>query len=138
MIVGILYVIVGIFWAFVCGEEVRKKNYDPTAWYVLGFIFGGLAYLVAWWFIKPKIKEVDKVDIERIVQADRARAMKSDIESGRVWVCPVCKKINDSKVYACACGERKPPRVISHAELQNRYANVCKQNLCMQLNNVDM
>ena len=115
MIVGILYVIVGIFWAFVCGEEVRKKNYDPTAWYVLGFIFGGLAYLVAWWFIKPKIKEVDKVDIERIVQADKARAMKGDIEAGRVWICPVCRNVNDSKVYACPCGERKPPRVISHA-----------------------
>ena len=84
MIVVILDVIAGIFWAFVCGEEVRKKNYDPTAWYVLGFIFGGLAYLVAWWFIKPKIKEVDKVDIERIVQADKARAMKGDIEAGRV------------------------------------------------------
>ena len=80
MIVVILDVIAGIFWAFVCGEEVRKKNYDPTAWYVLGFIFGGLAYLVAWWFIKPKIKEVDKVDIERIVQADKARAMKG------VWI----------------------------------------------------
>ena len=40
MIVVILDVIAGIFWAFVCGEEVRKKNYDPTAWYVLGFIFG--------------------------------------------------------------------------------------------------
>lgn len=40
MIAGIVYVIAGIFWAFVCGEEVRKKNYDPTAWYVLGFIFG--------------------------------------------------------------------------------------------------
>ena len=57
MIAGIVYVIAGIFWAFVCGEEVRKKNYDPTAWYVLGFIFGGLAYLVAWWFIKPKIRQ---------------------------------------------------------------------------------
>ena len=34
MIVVILDVIAGIFWAFVCGEEVRKKNYDPTAWYV--------------------------------------------------------------------------------------------------------
>lgn len=115
MIVVILDVIAGIFWAFVCGEEVRKKNYDPTAWYVLGFIFGGLAYLVAWWFIKPKIKEVDKVDIERIVQADKARAMKGDIEAGRVWICPVCRNVNDSKVYACPCGERKPPRVISHA-----------------------
>ena len=114
MIVVILDVIAGIFWAFVCGEEVRKKNYDPTAWYVLGFIFGGLAYLVAWWFIKPKIKEVDKVDIERIVQADKARAMKGDIEAGRVWICPVCRNVNDSKVYACPCGERKPPRVISH------------------------
>ena len=77
MIVVILDVIAGIFWAFVCGEEVRKKNYDPTAWYVLGFIFGGLAYLVAWWFIKPKIKEVDKVDIERIVQADNPRSSGS-------------------------------------------------------------
>ena len=56
----------------------EKKNYDPTAWYVLG-LYLGLAYLVAWWFIKPKIKEVDKVDIERIVQADKARAMKGDI-----------------------------------------------------------
>jgi hypothetical protein len=26
MIAGIVYVIAGIFWAFVCGEEVRKKN----------------------------------------------------------------------------------------------------------------
>ena len=82
---------------------------------MLGFIFGGLAYLVAWWFIKPKIKEVDKVDIERIVQADKARAMKGDIGAGRVWICPVCRNVNDSKVYACPCGERKPPRVISHA-----------------------
>ena len=104
MVTITLYVISGVFFAFECGAAMERKGYDPTAWYVLGFIFGGLAYLVAWWFIKPKIKEVDKVDIERIVQADKARAMKGDIEAGRVWICPVCRNVNDSKVYACPCG----------------------------------
>ena len=42
MIAGIVYVIAGIFWAFVCGEEVRKKNYDPTAGMCL------VLYLVDW------------------------------------------------------------------------------------------
>ena len=112
MVTITLYVISGVFFAFECGAAMERKGYDPTAWYVLGFIFGVWTRIVIF-FIKDNTEEVDKAEIKRIVQADQVRVMKSDIELGRVWVCPLCRKVNDTKIYTCSCGTRKPHKVVS-------------------------
>ena len=109
MIAGIVYVIAGIFWAFVCGEEVRKKNYDPTAWYVLGFLFGVFAYIITL-FIKPREPEFDEIEIQRRIAEDKVQAMKRDISTGKVWVCPQCGKMNNRYETICSCGTAKPIR----------------------------
>ena len=45
MIKFIIVILWGIFWAFMCGNEMEIKRYDPTAWYILGFIFVFFAYI---------------------------------------------------------------------------------------------
>lgn len=107
MIKFIIVILWGIFWAFMCGNEMEIKRYDPTAWYILGFIFGFFAYIFTLFF-KKKEPEFDEVEIQRMVAADQMRALKSNIAIGRVWVCPRCRRTNDRSVEICACGVRKP------------------------------
>lgn len=86
---------------------MEKKRRESSAWYVLGFLFGGLAYIVTL-FIKPREPEFDEIEIQRMVAADKVRALKSDISTGRVWVCPQCNKMNDRYMTTCSCGTPKP------------------------------
>ena len=90
-----IFVLIWAFvWAYICGAAMEKKRRESSAWYVLGFLFGGLAYIVTL-FIKPREPEYDEIEIQRMVAADKVRALKSDISTGRVWVCPQCNKMND-------------------------------------------
>ena len=99
----IIFVLIWAFvWAYICGAAMEKKRRESSAWYVLGFLFGGLAYIVTL-FIKPREPEFDEIEIQRMVAADKVRALKSDISTGRVWVCPQCNKMNDRYMTTCSC-----------------------------------
>ena len=65
MVTIIAYVISGVFFAFECGAAMERKGYDPTAWYVLGFIFGVWTRIVIFFIrtirkksIKQKLREL--------------------------------------------------------------------------------
>ena len=107
MIRFILIILWGIFWAANCGITLEKKRYDPTAWYIIGFLLGILGYLITLFF-KEKQPEFDDVEIQRMIAADKARALQSNIAIGRVWVCPRCRRTNNRSVQICTCGMQKP------------------------------
>ena len=61
----IIFVLIWAFvWAYICGAAMEKKRRESSAWYVLGFLFGGLAYIVTL-FIKPREPEFDEIEIGR-------------------------------------------------------------------------
>ena len=103
MIKFIIIILVGVFWAYMCGTEMEKKRYDPTAWYIIGFLLGFLGFGITLFF-KKKEPEFDEVEIQRMVAADQMRALKSNIAIGRVWVCPRCRRTNDRSVERPAVG----------------------------------
>ena len=97
----IIFVLIWAFvWAYICGAAMEKKRRESSAWYVLGFLFGGLAYIVTL-FIKPREPEFDEIEIQRMVAADKVRALKSDISTGRVWVCPEWNRMGGGYVRWC-------------------------------------
>lgn len=87
MVTITLYVISGVFFAFECGAAMERKGYDPTAWYVLGFIFGVWTRIVIF-FIKDNTEEVTKPIVE-------------------TWICKNCGAENSGHVYICKCGMKK-------------------------------
>ena len=105
MIKFIIIILVGVFWAYMCGTEMEKKRYDPTAWYIIGFLLGFLGFGITLFF-KKKEPEFDEVEIQRMVAADQMRALKSNIAIGRVWVCPRCRR-----TCATWCGISPPPAI---------------------------
>ncbi len=74
---------------------------------VLGFLFGVYAYIITL-FIKPREPEFDEIEIQRRIAEDKVQAMKRDISTGKVWVCPQCGKMNDRYETICSCGTQKP------------------------------
>ena len=94
-------------WAYICGAAMEKKRRESSAWYVLGFLFGVFAYIITL-FIKPREPEFDEIEIQRRIAEDKVQAMKRDISTGKVWVCPQCGKMNDRYETICSCGTAKP------------------------------
>lgn len=126
----IIFVLIWAFvWAYICGAAMEKKRRESSAWYVLGFLFGGLAYIVIL-FIKPREPEFDEIEIQRMVAADKVRALKSDISTGRVWVCPQCNKMNDRYMTTCSCGTPKPLRASAQTATANPSVGTWTCNNC--------
>ena len=71
--------------------------------------FGVFAYIITL-FIKPREPEFDEIEIQRRIAEDKVQAMKRDISTGKVWVCPQCGKMNDRYETICSCGTAKPIR----------------------------
>lgn len=59
---------------------------------------------------KPREPEFDDIEIQRRIAEDKVQAMKRDISTGKVWVCPQCGKMNDRYETICSCGTAKPIR----------------------------
>ncbi len=126
----IIFVLIWAFvWAYICGAAMEKKRRESFAWYVLGFLFGGLAYIVTL-FINPREPEYDEIEIQRMVAADKVRALKSDISTGRVWVCPQCNKMNDRYMTTCSCGMPKPLRASAQTATANPSVGTWTCNNC--------
>ena len=81
-------------------------------------------------FIKPREPEFDEIEIQRMVAADKVRALKSDISTGRVWVCPQCNKMNDRYMTTCSCGTPKPLRASAQTATANPSVGTWTCNNC--------
>ena len=92
----------GIVWSIVCAKVIDNKGYDPGPWYLWGFLFGIFAFLVA----------VTKAPYEKPVYSGSETSLsrisrEKDINSGKLWQCPKCKKANANYVTTCTCGTPK-------------------------------
>lgn len=46
------------------------------------------------------------------VLAQNKRDYRQDIKTGRIWICPKCKKKNERYVTTCTCGTPRPEKKI--------------------------
>lgn len=52
-------------------------------------------------------EEAQKRAIEAIV-AQNKRDYRQDLKTGRIWICPNCRKKNEKYITTCICGTPKP------------------------------
>lgn len=48
--------------------------------------------------------------ITESILAQNKRDYRQDVKSGRIWICPKCRKKNEKYVTTCTCGIPKPTK----------------------------
>lgn len=48
--------------------------------------------------------------ITESILAQNKRDYRQDVKSGRIWICPKCRKKNEKYVTTCTCGTPKPAK----------------------------
>ena len=91
------------------GVYMWRRNGKKAKRIICMVCAGVFAYIITL-FIKPREPEFDDIEIQRRIAEDKVQAMKRDISTGKVWVCPQCGKMNDRYETICSCGTAKPIR----------------------------
>ncbi len=101
-IIIIAYCIYGVAWGIATNRVLEEKGYDDN-WFVWGFFFGFIAYIVA--SNKPDISE-RSYQSDRIYDEAEKRKNEDIMQSGG-WKCSFCQRINEYYVTTCTCGKSR-------------------------------
>ncbi|MBQ9887550.1 MAG: SHOCT domain-containing protein [Lachnospiraceae bacterium] len=96
----VIAIVVRCFWGIVTDKVVKNKNYTEN-WFIWGFLFGLIAFVVALTKTEKTVLPMSYYDKSPYTSS------RDMIANGSGWYCKKCKKTNPSYVGTCSCGNTK-------------------------------